>query len=47
MKYTVEINEETYDKLIALSDVDKDIKIVKKEISEDNKKYIDNYFYMF
>ena len=44
MKYTVEINEETYDKLIALSDVDKDIKIVKKEISEDDKKYIDNYF---
>ena len=44
MKYTVEINEETYDKLIALSDIDKDIKIVKKEISEDDKKYIDNYF---
>ena len=44
MKYTVEINEETYDKLIALSDVDKDMKIVKKEISEDDKKYIDNYF---
>lgn len=44
MKYTVEINEETYDKLIALSDIDKDMKIVKKEISEDDKKYIDNYF---
>lgn len=44
MKYTVEINEETYDKLIALCDVDKDMKIVKKEISEDDKKYIDNYF---
>lgn len=44
MKYTVEINEETYDKLIALSNVDKDMKIVKKEISEDDKKYIDNYF---
>lgn len=44
MKYTVEINEETYDKFIALSDVDKDMKIVKKEISEDDKKYIDNYF---
>lgn len=44
MKYTVEINEETYDKLISLSNVDKDMKIVKKEISEDDKKYIDNYF---
>lgn len=44
MKYTVEINEETYDKFIALSNVDKDMKIVKKEISEDDKKYIDNYF---
>ena len=44
MKYTVEINEETYDKLIALSNVDKDMKIVKKEIYEDDKKYIDNYF---